>query len=52
MADTLSDVTKRYARVRGAFWYRQALPDLKGLNRTKVQHRLDELGADGSQPEK
>ena len=30
-------------RNRAAYWYRKALPKLKGLSRTTVEKRLDEL---------
>ena len=45
---TADEPTRPHVRNRAVYWYRKALPDLKGLSRTRLQRRLNEIGEAGS----
>lgn len=44
-ADSFEPVQKARIRERAVFWYKRALPELSGLNRAKVENRLNEVSA-------
>jgi serine/threonine-protein kinase len=40
LAESQAGFAKKQLRVRARYWYKQALPGLKGLTRTKVERRI------------
>ncbi len=43
LGEKLTGRAKQSCRARAAFWYHKALPRLKGISRTTVEKRLDEV---------
>jgi sugar lactone lactonase YvrE len=41
------DPARLHLQQRAGYWYEQAVVDLKGLNRTKAQRRMDQVAASG-----
>ncbi len=46
LADKMEGLAKRRVRARAAFWYDQALPELSGLSKAKVERRMKQVSAE------
>src|SRR5262249_28948818 len=45
LADKEKDPTRLSLQRRAAHWYEQAIPDLTGLNKVRIEKRIDEVAA-------
>lgn len=48
LGEKYSDLIRTRMRERAGYWYRQAYPNLAGLDKTQAEKRLDEIGLKGS----
>jgi hypothetical protein len=48
LGEKYSDLVKTRMRERAGYWYRQAYPNLTGLDKTQAEKRLEEIGLKAS----